>query len=140
MKNSKHIDDIISLIFSISRTFRRDIPNKKKICCLSMVQLGTLKFIKENRPLMKDVADFLSVAKPTLTELINEMEKKKIVKRILSKKDKRSTFVSITKKGEDVLKRSLKMKEKEMRSVFGKLSEEEQKSLVKILKKIIKRK
>ena len=137
MKKNNHVNEIIALIFSVGRAFRQEASSKEADHCLSMVQLGTLGFIKENKPLMKDVANFLKVTKPTLTELINELERKKMVKRISSKNDRRSTFVEITKRGEKIFETSLKIKKKEMRGVFEKLSQKEQKSLVEILNKII---
>jgi len=50
---------------------------------------------------MKDIADKIHRTRPTVTVLIDKLEKFGFVKRIISEKDNRYTYISLTKKVED---------------------------------------
>jgi len=104
---------------------------------LSFVQLEALKFIGEQKnPLMKDVANHLSIAAPSLTLIVDELEKKKLIKRGLSENDRRAILIFITKTGKDMLNKVLKIKREHMQYVINKLTKCEQKTLIKILEKL----
>jgi len=140
-KNDTCENRIISLIFAASRNIRQESRenevNTNTFEHLSMVQLETLKFIDErNNPLMKDVADYLSVAPSSLTPLIDGLETKNLVKRVSSKNDRRAILISLTDKGKDILEKNVRRKMKKMGGIFKKLTEGEQKSLIRILEKL----
>lgn len=130
---------IISLIFTASRNLRQESQENEidEFERLSMIQLETLKFINEQKsPLMKDVAKYLSIAPPSLTPLVDGLEQKKLLKRGPAENDRRATLIFLTDKGKDVLEKTMKKKMKKMGDVFKKLTEGEQKSLIKILEKL----
>ncbi|MFZ2975835.1 MAG: MarR family transcriptional regulator [Candidatus Moraniibacteriota bacterium] len=130
---------IISLIFTASRNLRQESHENEldEAERLSMAQLETLKFIGERKnPLMKDVADHLFIAPPSLTPLIDGLETRKLVKRGPAKNDRRAILISLTDEGKDVLEETMKKKMKRMGDVFKKLTKEEQKSLIRILEKL----
>lgn len=130
---------IISLIFTASRNMRQESQENdlETLERLSIVQLETLKFIGERKnPLMKEVADYLSIAPPSLTPLIDGLEKKDLLKRSSSDSDRRAILISLTKKGKEILGKAMKRKMKKMHDVFKKLTREEQQSLIRILEKL----
>lgn len=140
MENIESFENrIISLIFTASRNIRQESQENEieVIDRLSMIQLETLKFIEERKnPLMKDVADYLSIAPPSLTPLIDGLEQKKFIKRGSSEDDRRATLIFLTDKGRDILEKTMRKKMKKMGDVFKKLTKEEQKSLIRILEKL----
>jgi len=85
---------------------------------------------------MKDVANHLSIAAPSLTLIVDELEKKKLIKRGLSENDRRAILIFITKTGKDMLNKVLKIKREHMQYVINKLTKCEQKTLIKILEKL----
>ena len=130
---------IISLMFSISRNLRQESQETEIEAAerLSMIQLETLKFIDEHEsPPMKDVADYLSIAPPSLTPLIDSLELKSLLRRGPSQQDRRATLIFLTAKGKDVLEKAMRKKMKRMRYVFEKLTKDEQQALVRILEKL----
>jgi DNA-binding MarR family transcriptional regulator len=131
---------ILSLIFSAGRNFRQENNLKEKISVgehLSLIQVETLKFIGEQKnPLMKDVADYLFITPPTLTALIDGLEEKKLIKRGQSQNDRRATLMFLTGQGRKIMEKNIKHKMEKMRRIFGKLTKNEQKTLVGILEKI----
>ena len=50
---------------------------------------------------MKDIADYIHRTKPTVTVLVDKLEKLGYLKREASDKDNRYTYVILTQKGED---------------------------------------
>ena len=133
---------IISLIFSVGRNFRQDTqkkaPTQKFECAhISIVQLETLKFIAQKKNvLMKDIANYLSIAPPSLTPLIDHLEERQLIKRTSSQNDRRAIFINLTSKGKEALKKIMKKKVAAMHYLFQKLSKDEQKTLIHILEKL----
>lgn len=133
-------EKVTSLMFLIVRNLKKKYKKYGEVGNiehLSIVQLEALKFIGEQKnPLMKDVANHLSIAAPSLTPIIDELEKKKLIKRGLSKNDRRAILIFMTKTGKDMLNKVLKMKREHMQYVINKLTKCEQKTLIKILEKL----
>lgn len=141
MTHKKSIENrIMSLIFSAGRNFRKE----NNMCLeddikkrLSPVQLETLKFINDRKnPLMKEVSDYLFIAPPSLTPIIDGLEKKKLIRRDHSENDRRVTLLCLTKKGKYVLEETIKHAMEKMHQTFSKLTEKEQETLLGLLEKI----
>lgn len=133
-------DKISSLFFLIGRNMRQRnaencVHNSKEH--LTFSQLEALKFIKEHKnPLMKEVANHLSIAAPSLTPLVDELEKRCLVERGSLENDRRAVLIFLTKKGEDLMEKISKIRAEHMRYIFSKLTINEQEALIKILEKI----
>ena len=56
---------------------------------------------KNRKMTMKDIADSIHRTKPTVTVLVDKLEKLGYLKREASKEDSRSTYIVLTQKGED---------------------------------------
>ena len=56
---------------------------------------------KNSKMTMKDIANCIHRTKPTVTVLVDKLEKLGYLKRAASDKDSRSTYVILTQKGED---------------------------------------
>jgi DNA-binding MarR family transcriptional regulator len=67
---------------------------------MAQLDLHILKLIAE-RPdiILKDIADELEIPSSTLTSAINRLEKKELLRRIISQRDRRSYGLEITAKG-----------------------------------------
>ena len=131
------IDRIVSLIFATRRTMHdQKEPKKGKNC--SFLHLITLKFVQDEKPLMKDIADFLGVAPPSATSLANTLIRSELVYREADKIDRRNVRIVISKKGEKFLEAHKNIMAEKMRENLSKLSANEQQQLEKILEKINK--
>ncbi|HEX8974591.1 MAG TPA: MarR family transcriptional regulator [Patescibacteria group bacterium] len=133
---SKDIDRIVSLIFATRRLIHEQTAGKSQGNC-SFMHMATLVFIKAKKPLMKDIADFLGIAPPSATSLVNTLTKTGLVKREQDMHDRRIVRITVTKKGEQRLAGGKKHVEEKMRKRLEKLSLNEQKELIKILEKIV---
>ena len=134
-KNSK-INEIISLIFA-TRRFFHDQMAEKSGRNFSFLQYKTLQYIKEKKPLMKEIADFLGVTPPSATALADNLIKSNMVERESVKKDRRIVRIVITKKGEGYLKKGAKEISRKMEKGLGLLNRQDQENLVRILGKLL---
>lgn len=132
---SARIDRIISLIFTTRRMMHEQKePNKGKNC--SFLHLITLNYVERSKPLMKDIADFLGVAPPSATSLINTLIRSELVYRQADTTDRRNVRIVISKKGETFLEAHKKRMAEKTRANLSKLTFTEQQQLEKILEKI----
>lgn len=132
---SSRIDNIVALIFTTRRTMcEHKEAHRGKNC--SFLHLISLKHIRENKPLMKDLAGFLGIAPPSATSLIGTLAKSELVYREADKTDRRIVRIIISKKGEKFLEAHKKIMAEKMRENISKLSATEQQQLEKILIKI----
>ena len=91
---------------------------------------------KNNKMTMKDIATCIHRTKPTVTVLVDKLEKLGYLKRAASDKDSRSTYVILTQKGED-FKATFDQISNNLNKMLNKnLSENEVKLLEELLKKM----
>lgn len=131
------MDYIISLIFMMRQLSHEHMVNEKG-GGFSFLQFITLRYIKEKKPLMKDVAEFLAITPPSATSLINTLAEAGMVNRLVEAKDRRIVRIIITKKGEKSL---LKWQEKiagNMRKRLETLNKGDHEDLARILIKLSK--
>lgn len=135
-----NLNRIISLIFlTRQQVFKEVVLAKKPL--FSFVQLLTIQFVKERKgATMRDVADFLNIAPPSATSLIDILVKNKILTREEGISDRRIVRLKITAKGEKALKRGYAQVAEKIKKILSCLSKKEQRNLIQILEKIVKQK
>ena len=87
---------------------------------------------------MKDIANCIHRTKPTVTVLVDKLEKLGYLKRVASDKDSRSTNIVLTQKGEDFKVTFEKISEELNKMLYKNLSSEESELIEKLLRKVIK--
>ena len=132
---NRKIDEIISLIFATRRILHEQLTVQTGEN-FSFLQFTTLRFIKEKKPLMKDVADFLAITPPSATSLITTLAQSDMIRRNADKNDRRIIRLEITVKGEVQMKKWREKMAKHMKNNLKKLNAKEQNELIKILTKI----
>ena len=86
---------------------------------------------------MKDIADYIHRTKPTVTVLVDKLEKLGYLKREASDKDNRYTYVILTQKGKDFKTTFEKISEKLNKMLYKNLSLEESELIEKLLRKVL---
>lgn len=105
---------------------------------LSMVQLHGLMYVFEHPQCsLKELAKKFSISTPSANDLVNRLVNLNLIKREEDKKDRRLIRLSLTDKGKRVLNKILKTKKQCFSFLIKKISFEEKKQLLSILKKII---
>jgi len=129
------LEQIISLIFMVRQLSHENMLDEKDKN-FSFLQFITLRHIKDKKPLMKEVADFLAVTPPSATSIINTLTEAELVNRLTEATDRRIVRIVITKKGEKSLEKWQKKIAGNMRKRLEKLNKSEQENLAGILTKL----
>ena len=86
---------------------RKRIKNKAEIQLkITREQFKLLHAINHNKEevIQKDMADMVGKDKSTILRLIDTLEKKELVRRVVDSKDRRKNYLMVTKKGEEIIK------------------------------------
>jgi MarR family transcriptional regulator for hemolysin len=94
----------------IFRVYKKRFQEQAKIK-LTMDEYGLLQAIntKGDKVIQKNMAEAMGKDQSVVMKLIDSLEKKKLVKRIVGLSDRRKNFLDITKKGEEVLEQYTKI-------------------------------
>jgi len=139
LKQKESADELISLILGVIRSIHSHINKQHRVDLskISPLKVQVLGFIKVRKnPLMKEVADFLSITPPSATSLVNSMAKENLLVRHFDSHDRRVVRLSITPKGGKFLNRGFKEMTVHMKEIFNCLTEKENKQLIEIYRKI----
>jgi DNA-binding MarR family transcriptional regulator len=90
-----------------------------------------------DRITMKDIAQKINKTRPTVTVLIDKLEKLGFVKREISNTDNRYTYISLTQKGKEFKTLFIKISEELNNRLYKNLSDKDAEIFEKILEKII---
>jgi len=106
-----------------------DVPPSQLVALVAVCE--------RKRCCFSDVSRLMHVSNPTVTGLIDRLEKSGYVKRVPCKCDRRVTNITPTKKGEAMAKTFLKNVQKKWESLITKLPNKDQENWLRIFKNII---
>lgn len=92
---------------------------------------------KYEKSTMKDIADKIHRTKPTVTVLVDKLEKLGFVKREKSDEDSRITYIVLTEKGNEFKPLFENISDKLNNLLYKNLTDEEAETLDKLLKKML---
>jgi MarR family 2-MHQ and catechol resistance regulon transcriptional repressor len=84
---------------------------------------------------LHDLGELLLVSRANITGLIDHLEEKGYVRRVIDQQDRRARFALITRKGEALLDAFMPLHYRRIRTMLQGLSEDEKENLLKLLKK-----
>lgn len=93
---------------------------------------------KNSKMTMKDIANCIHRTKPTVTVLVDKLEKLGYLKREVSNEDSRCTNIVLTQKGEDFQTTFEKISKNLNEMLYKNLSPEESELIEKLLRKALK--
>ncbi len=100
VKDAKRLEQSIITLNNVLRKEQRFIMDKYKI---SSQEMEILQYIIENGPQkMKVISEHFNIKLSTLTSVIDKAEKRRVVKRVNSKEDRRVVYLEATKKGTEI--------------------------------------
>lgn len=132
--------EIILFTYKIFRLVRKYVAHPASVAEEpSMLQLQALINMSHGAITMSQIANELYIKLPTASSLIDRLIETKYVKRIDDKSDRRIIKIDLTKKGRQILTTTMKAKTKKVKFILDKLSAEEKKSLISIMKNLHKK-
>jgi DNA-binding MarR family transcriptional regulator len=133
--------NLASLLFVIARQMRDEMKQSLPKNGCSWIHFEALRYIEDSgKPLMRDVAEHFSITPPAATLLIDGLVEIKLLRRIVDLKDRRAVRIALTPRGKQMLVRGMQQRLKRVKEVFSALDDDEQKALILMLKKIVKKK
>jgi len=105
---------------------------------LTIEEFGLLHAIsrKEDDVIQKDMAYILGKDKSAILRLIDSLEKKDMVRRVVDVNDRRKNYLMVTKNGEKALKEYVEISAKLMTELQEDLTESEMNTFYKVVNKI----
>jgi DNA-binding MarR family transcriptional regulator len=113
-----------------------DALGRGKITVPQYLSLDLLKshgFLK-----MKDIAKELNISLPAATGLVDRLYRMGMVKRTYDERDRRLIIITLTSKGKQTLEQIRSQRQKAIQQVFGKLTEKERLTYLRIVRKLKK--
>jgi MarR family 2-MHQ and catechol resistance regulon transcriptional repressor len=104
---------------------------------LSCQELRVAEYLGDTGPhIMRELAEHLRLAVNSVTTLVDNLEKKQIVRRQRSTEDRRVVRVELTDEGRAAYHGALREKMQFLRNMLAALTEEEQEILIVLFRKI----
>ncbi len=105
---------------------------------LSSAKLAVLQLVKQHNPItLKELSNLQAVALPTMSKIVDELQKRALVIRALSKNDARKRWIVPTQKGIQKLERAKTMVDEYWQNKLKNLSAKQQRQLSVSLKILI---
>jgi DNA-binding MarR family transcriptional regulator len=131
-------EEILVSVRRIMRAIDRQSSYLIKNFGLTTPQLLCLKYIESEEPLTPGLlSQKINLSHATVTGIVNRLEKKRLIKKKPNKKDGRSVLLSITKKGQSLLKDSPSMLQEYFVKELSKLQDWEKTFILSALQRIV---
>jgi len=111
----------------------------KKLAGATVVEVNILKIVQGNPDIiLREISKLLSVPSSTLTSAVNRLEKRKLLKRIISERDLRSFGLALTDEGAYALEEYYKQKEIAINAMLEGFDDNEERGcFIKLFKKLV---
>ena len=137
MHTSRDIAHAVSLFYAVRRIMRAKLGKGRKLDPTTWLWIETMKFIsEEDKPRMKDIADYLSITAPSATSLVAGLMKKGFVAQAADTYDRRALRLVLTAKGKTELKKTITRGIRLFGGLFSALSNKELSAFVGALERI----
>ncbi len=104
---------------------------------LNMQELRVVEFLGNEGPrMMRELAEYLTVAVNSVTSIVDHLEAKGLVHRQRSEEDRRVIRVELTESGREIYQSAVEVNLRLFRSMLGALTEDEQEIFMVLFRKI----
>lgn len=104
---------------------------------LNMQELRLVEFLGNEGPrIMRELAEYLTVAVNSVTSIVDHLEKKGLVHRQRSEEDRRIIRVELTDPGREIYQSLVEVNRRLFRSMLGALTKDEQEIFMVLFRKI----
>ena len=137
MENS--LEQLLKTIIHTFDSMEEEMKGKSDMVELTSRQIFCIEQIKSlKNPNLSELAEVMRIAKPSMTVMINRLEKNQLVEKVQSDSDRRTAHLHLTEKGEKaaVLHEELHAKISDI--LVSDLTESEQEILIVLLNKAVR--
>ena len=106
MAQKTAVAELADRIAQYNLVYRNMHKSLTKVGKIPLAQYYVLLILSRHDQLrMGDISQIMAISRPNLTPLIDKLTEKKLVNRLPDAKDRRVTYISITKTGTDLLQK-----------------------------------
>ena len=114
-----------------------DLKKTLKNYPINTTEFSVMEFLySKGEKSIQEIRDRILLASGSATYVVDNLEKKGYVNRIVNETDKRVTYIKLTREGKDLINNIFPMHKKNTKKIFNDLTNEELITLKEILKKI----
>lgn len=130
---------LITMILHVGDMVEDELDHNLSSIGLSITQLSALDNISRNKnPIaLSELATQKACVKSNITQLIDRMESKGLVKRRRSEKDRRKVLTVITSKGEQLYHKGMEILKATENEMLSRLSDRQKEKLAHLLRLIV---
>lgn len=133
--NTDNKEELVEMLFKISRLMKEKMSYTNNIVHLSILQIQALFFLNKNKKAsMSDIAEYFHIELSSATSLLNKLYDQDFVKRLEDEKDRRLVIITLTSKGKELLERAMHERREKIEIILSYLSDKEKTDLLQILK------
>ena len=114
-----------------------DLKKTLKNYPINATEFSVMEFLySKGEKSIQEIRDRILLASGSATYVVDNLERKEYVRRIVNQNDRRVTYIKLTETGKDLINNIFPMHKKNTKEIFNDLTNEELVTLKKILKKI----
>ncbi len=131
--------DIITLLTTKIEKIEEKTITESSFSGLTGKQMHYLEVISNlNNPSLSELAIELNLSKPSITAIIDKFEEEGFIRKVKSDEDRRVSHIHMAERGKEIEKVHSKIHMRISDMFTSKLTEDESKSLIHLLSKIVK--
>ena len=137
MENS--LEQLLKTIIHTFDSMEEEMKGKSDMVELTSRQIFCIEQIKSlSNPSLSELAEVMNIAKPSMTVMINRLEKNQLVEKVQSDSDRRTAHLHLTEKGEKAAGLHEELHAKISDILVSDLTESEQEILIVLLNKAVR--
>jgi len=127
------------MINMASRQLKNKLDKELRNCDITAAQFSVIIqiYLSELPITAAEIAQRLGSDRPTISGIINRLEKKKIVVKLVNPEDKRSSYLEIYKEARGLVHEIIAKSDELTKDIFSIYTKEEVKTLEKMISKLI---
>lgn len=135
-----NLDECVAFVTNLaSKTLSESLNNRLMIYNVTKSQWIAMYYIEKNESLsQKDLADLMGASQPTVTGILDRLEKQGYIERREDKEDKRRKVIGLTKEGRKINKKLTDIGEDFRNACLEDVSVKDQEIFLDILDKMVK--
>ncbi|MDD2457670.1 MAG: MarR family transcriptional regulator [Eubacteriales bacterium] len=87
---------------------------------------------------ISQLSEHLSISKPAVSQVVNSLEEKDLVKRITTRADRRVVFIQITSNGESMLKKNIEAVQLSLSNIIKQMGEHDTDEFIRLMEKMLR--
>jgi DNA-binding MarR family transcriptional regulator len=138
MKEDYVLTDIITVLTTKIAKIEQKTITESRFSELTGKQMYYLEVISNlDNPNLSELATELNLSKPSITAIVDKLEEWGFIRKVQSDEDRRVSHIHMAERGKEIEKLHKKIHRRISNMFTSKLIEDELKSLIKLLSKIV---